>query len=158
MKPTIRSAGPEDAEAMLPTYRSGLELHVAARPDTFKPASDDELAQGIRRLITTEHNRFFVAEVADTIVGYVSVVARERLVTPISVADTWLELDQISVLPEHQRSGVGHALVEHVIEEARATGLLGLQPQRPPRVRTLRLPPEVATLRAMGPGFELAMS
>jgi GNAT superfamily N-acetyltransferase len=128
MSPLVRRATLADLDRITQVYRETHDLHLVARPDTFKAASDDELSEGIRFLLTdTEHRPVWLAELAAQAVGYAGVVLRERLATPISFSDSWWELDQIGVLAAHRRSGVGRALVERIAAEARAAGVERLE-------------------------------
>jgi len=58
--------------------------------------------------------------VDDVPAGYLLLIARTRTETAIRHADRTLEIDQMSVNPEHRRMGLGKALVDRALEIARA--------------------------------------
>jgi len=62
-----------------------------------------------------------VAEVDGSIIGHVAI-------SPVSIADGsdhWFGLGPVSVLPEHQRQGVGSFLIERALAELRNKGAAG---------------------------------
>jgi GNAT superfamily N-acetyltransferase len=123
----IRDATPADADRLTPIVREVQELHLAARPDTFKAASDEDLTRGLRSLLEAPNTRLLLAERDGELAGYLVVVVRERLPLHIVHADSWWELDQIAVRASHRRQGVGRALVERLVADARAAGVRRLE-------------------------------
>jgi ribosomal protein S18 acetylase RimI-like enzyme len=63
----------------------------------------------------------------DAAVGYAVAVVTTRPETPFSIARSFYQLDQIGVSPDFRRQGVARALIERVIDDARARGLHGLE-------------------------------
>jgi len=106
---------------------------VTDEPPTVRPAAPSEF--GLLRAIELESDQLFATvgigpfanddahdrlrEVAvvfaagDPPVGFVSV----------DIVDGCAHIDQLSVLTDHGRRGIGRALVDHAVQWARATGL-----------------------------------
>ena len=72
-------------------------------------------ARAVRDSCAGEH--VFVAEVAGTVVGFSAVVIRDD--DPRSG-----ELDMLAVDPDHQRQGVGTALITHSVDYLRRAGVV----------------------------------
>lgn len=123
MLATIRSAVPDDADLLATLSRFVHDLHLAARPDDFKPLVPTELAAWFRRGIMEEKARIWIAECDGRPVGYVAASFQERGATPFGPERRWLELDGISIDPDYRRRGVGRALVLAAVEHARAEGI-----------------------------------
>ena len=69
------------------------------------------------------HLAAWLAEQDGTAVGYVLTTLHERAETVFHKPRRIVEVDQIGVLPDHQRRGIGRALLNRVLEDARATGV-----------------------------------
>ena len=63
----------------------------------------------------------FVAEIDDTLVGNV-MYSYAKIIAPDGIETEVLTFGPISVLPEYQRKGVGRALIEYSIAEAKHLG------------------------------------
>jgi amino-acid N-acetyltransferase len=106
MELTIRPATPTDAEAI-------ARLNLAHDDLRATPAH-------IADFIATRahYERPYVAERDGTVVG----MACLRLLPCLCDSTPYAELTELSVHPDHQRQGVGRALVRHIEAEARALG------------------------------------
>ena len=65
----------------------------------------------------------WLAEQDGTAVGYVIAALHERAENVLHTPRRMVEVIQIGVLPEYQRRGIGRALLNRVLEYARATGV-----------------------------------
>jgi ribosomal protein S18 acetylase RimI-like enzyme len=120
----IRRATAADAEIIAELNHAVHEIHVAARPDFFKPlVIDDELLAITRQRLAGEDDYGFIAEVDGTPVGYVFAEVREREGNPFSHPLKVLGLDQISVNPEYRSQGIGEALMQQVYDVAIERGV-----------------------------------
>jgi GNAT superfamily N-acetyltransferase len=123
MNTTIRRAALGDERALTELNAFVHGFHVANNPSHYKPASPDEVAAWFRDLFGNRAARIWIAEEARIPVGYASVSLRERAENPFCLARRWFDIDQIAVRPDRQRHGIGRALVQHVLAEARAEGI-----------------------------------
>lgn len=123
MTPFIRAADSNDVDILATLNAEVQNLHFASRPDQFKPAKASEIAQWLAQLLQSPSARLWVAEVNGAVVGYVAAVVRERSENPFCLERKWWDIDQIGVQARHRRTGIGRALVHHVVSEARAQGI-----------------------------------
>ena len=123
MNTAIRRAALGDERALTELNAFVHRFHVANKPAHFKPASPDEVAAWFRSQFGNQAVRIWIAEEAGTPVGYASVFLHERAENPFCLARRWFEIDQIAVRPDRQRNGIGRALVQHVLADARAEGI-----------------------------------
>jgi GNAT superfamily N-acetyltransferase len=99
------------------------DLHVANRPDQFRPASVEEVAAWVHPLLSRARIHVWIAQFGDVAAGYVSAAFHERPATPFTAARRWCEMDQIGVDPAWRRRGVAGALIQTVVARARAEGV-----------------------------------
>ena len=122
MSVTIRAAvlGDEQSVAVLNGFVQGL--HVAKRPDSFRPSTQDEVVEWFRGLLKNTSARMWIAEEAGTAVGYALTMVQERSENPFCRSRRWCEIDQIAVDPRLRRRGVASALIQKALTEAAADG------------------------------------
>jgi GNAT superfamily N-acetyltransferase len=125
--PLIRSAGPDDVEALAGLNAEVQEIHFASRPDQFKLAQASELAQWFAQLLQNPAAKLWVAEVDGGLVGYAVALVRESPESPFCRARKWWNIDQLGVQATHRRAGIGRALVRQVASEARSQGIRDLE-------------------------------
>ena len=119
----IRRAGLDDLDALIVLKRDVHALHVAARPDQFKPTESAQIEERLRELLAAPDAKIWVALLAGEIVGYsVSIFMRrpEHFLVP---ARHYCEIDQIGVIAMHRRRGVGSALLQTAVDDARNSGI-----------------------------------
>jgi ribosomal protein S18 acetylase RimI-like enzyme len=127
VRAAIRRAAPPDAELLARLNRHVHELHVASRPDHFRPTTVGELVEHFAAQLARTEVRAWIAERDGAAIGYALAVHRDRAAQAFLRARRWCEIDQIAVDPAHRRGGVGASLVEHVVADARASGLDDVQ-------------------------------
>lgn len=113
----VRRATPADVPDIAGLALEVQDVHVAGRPDLFKPGGVDSIAE-IAHRIDADGQFYWVATLSETPVGY----AYARLVDePESLwrhAARTLVLDQMGVAKGHRSRGVGEALWKAVQEVA----------------------------------------
>jgi GNAT superfamily N-acetyltransferase len=92
--------------------------HQPERPDWFKPADPASTVEMHREMLSDPDVTIFLAEEGEHALGVLIAVRHRRPETPLSFAQTILEVDQIAVEPSARRRGVGHALFEAARELA----------------------------------------
>lgn len=118
----IRHARRQDLQVLVALNAVVQDVHHQAHPDRFKPPGP-QIIPWFERWFDQDHVELFLYEEGGRALGYVVAVDRVRPESPFSYERRSLELDQIAVLPECRRRGVGRALIEHVIALADARGL-----------------------------------
>lgn len=124
----IRRADMRDVEAIAHLLVSVQEIHVAARPDVFKPmVIDNFLLETVAGQIDDPDAVTFIGEVNGAVIGYVYVVVIERPESVFTWAQRYAYVNQISVLPGFRGLGYGELLMRRVIDFANEYDLLRLQ-------------------------------
>ena len=117
---TLRIEESTDLDVIVPLNEAVQNEHQTRRPDWFKPYDALTTREGLGRMVEDGGVRFLVAYVDEAPAGYILLRERIRDASTVRFADRSLEIDQMSVEPEHRRHGVGSALVEKAREIARA--------------------------------------
>jgi ribosomal protein S18 acetylase RimI-like enzyme len=121
---SIRCATSEDADLLARLHGPIQQLHADARPDIYKPVSKmDALIEDYRQALTDPNNYVWIAEIGGEPVGCVIAQVMRRPETIYTHPREMVRIDQISVNPEHQGMGYGKALLNAVLERARAEGI-----------------------------------
>ena len=115
----VRPATREDADALAHVNAVVQALHHEHLPSWFKPPDAVGTADLFRQWLDDPVVRLSIAE-ADNgePLGYVLARVIEAPASALTYAATIVELDQIAVVPDHRRRGVGRALVDAVKELA----------------------------------------
>jgi ribosomal protein S18 acetylase RimI-like enzyme len=126
---TIRAASPGDCKALARLNDEVQRLHVARRPDDFKPVSCDALEAHFAELLADRSATVWLAELDGAAAGFLVVRVRDKPENLFCKARTWWELDAVGVAASFRRQGVCRALFEHVMADARAQGVAELELQ-----------------------------
>ncbi|WP_043267240.1 GNAT family N-acetyltransferase [Streptomyces sp. CT34] len=117
----IRTASTDDV-ALLATLNAIVhDLHVRHRPDLFVDSPEQEAF--FKAQIADPSVTVLVADGADgRALGYAIVRVINRRGNALIRPDTVISLDQIAVVPDAARTGVGSELLEAVREVGRSAG------------------------------------
>jgi GNAT superfamily N-acetyltransferase len=81
-------------------------------------------ANSFADLENSTFNYFWVARHDQDIVGYIyGTVHVSNGLAVIQAGDKYLEIDEVYITPEHRSCGIGHQLVERILEEAQSDGV-----------------------------------
>ena len=119
----IRRARTGDEDTLSELNRFVQEIHVANRGKYFKPHNAREVAELFRSRLQNPAAQIWIAEQSGKAVGYVSVCRIERAEDAYQFARRWHDINEIGVHPSFQGAGIGRALVQKIIDEARAQGI-----------------------------------
>jgi GNAT superfamily N-acetyltransferase len=92
-------------------------------PSFYAQPTDGEIEEAFSAMLRQENAQAFIAYAAEEPIGYILLVVHERAANTFCRANRSLWIEQISVVPEWQRHGVGRRLVEATAKHARAVGL-----------------------------------
>jgi len=122
MSVLVRAAEPSDGPALVALIGVVQALHVAQRPETFRPISRPEIAAWLAEDTHDSASTIWVAEMDGAVCGYLRSVIRKQAENPFVYERTWLELDQLCVDPAQRRKRVAEALVAAATAYADAHG------------------------------------
>jgi ribosomal protein S18 acetylase RimI-like enzyme len=118
----IRLASPDDLPALVSIQHETQELHVAADPTFFRPATDDELIGAMRDFLATGQTVVWIAWVDDVPAGFLVFKISAAAQTAYCHARNDGLIDQLAVAARFRRRGVGRALMEHAERYAASQG------------------------------------
>jgi GNAT superfamily N-acetyltransferase len=127
MSMNIRQAAIGDEALLASLNRFGQAVHVASRPDHFKPTQSDELARWYRSLLEKPTTRAWIAEEDGLPVGYLLALVNEAPENPFVRARRWCEIDQLAVDPSRRKRGIARALILNAVSTAKAEGILDIE-------------------------------
>ena len=111
----IRPATQEDYAELGEIFATGDALHSEALPHVFRePDGPARSKRYISAVISDQNTALFVAESDGHIIGLVQAYIQKAPDIPLFVPRRYATIDNIAVLEEFRRSGVGQALVEKV--------------------------------------------
>jgi GNAT superfamily N-acetyltransferase len=98
-------------------------LHAREYPHYFKPFNYQEVYQNMQETLAKENWHAYVAFVDEVPAGFVLFFIRDYKENPYRYSYRAVHVDQICVLNEFQRSGVGSNLMDAVEQFAREKGM-----------------------------------
>ena len=127
MSANVRPAVVGDEESLAILNGAVHELHVAHRPQYFKPTRAPDVSAWFKSLLEKPTVLAWVAEADGVAIGYVLALLHERAENPFCPARRWCEIDQIAVDQKWRRRGIARVLVQRVLAEVRARGILEVE-------------------------------
>jgi len=127
MSTTVRAAALGDEELLAVLNGLVHELHVANRPEYFKPTRAENVSAWFRSLLRQPTVLIWIAEEDGVPVGYVLALLHERPENPFCPARRWCEIDQIAVDDKRRRRGIARTLVQKVFAEVRSRGICDVE-------------------------------
>ena len=124
----IRQATPKDSLLLSSLSMDVQNLHVEHHPDIFKvPHHDDFAKTFFDEALADLTTRIFIAEENGQALGCILCRLIESPENPFRFAVRYLEIDQISVRPAAQGTGVGTELMNQAEMVARELGVPRIQ-------------------------------
>ena len=120
----IRLATPHDAETIAALNATVQQVHAEALPHLFKPPAPETFpASLVRQLLADPDTSIFIGSVNGAPAGYIYAQILRREETALRYAWDRLFIHHLSIRPEYQRHGMGHALIQVVIRVAKEQGI-----------------------------------
>lgn len=119
----IRPATRDDAALLARMNKIVHSIHVAQHPDFFHEADEHALEELFAGWLAADSFRAFIAIDSGQPIGYVTTWIVRREPNALMNALAFVSIDQIAVVEERRRQGVGRALVEMAKDLARQEGL-----------------------------------
>ncbi len=98
------------------------DLHVAGRPDIFKPGFSKELQDHIRTIWNDPRQRIVVDERDGVLCGFAVLNHITRPENPFMRVRDYLDIDEFCVDETYRRTGVGTELIDFVRTYAKESG------------------------------------
>ena len=123
----VRFAREEDLDQVNLLRRQVNDLHVAGKPDVFKPGFCDELRDYIHVIFADPAQRIVVAERDGAVCGFAVLHHIVRPENPFMFIRDFLDVDEFCVDENCRRQGIAGAMVTFVLNYAREQGFPRLE-------------------------------
>ena len=119
---SLRFARAEDLERINILRRQVNDLHVAGKPEVFRPGFGDELRDYIYTILANPQMKIVVAEADQQICGFAVLNHIIRPENPFMYARDFLDIDEFGVDESHRRQGIASAMIRFIRDYARDQG------------------------------------
>lgn len=123
----VRSARGEELPRVNEIRRYVNDVHVAGRPDIFRPGFARELEQVLYQRFEAENWNILVAVLEGQIVGFATVEYLQRPESPYNRARKMYHVEEFGVDPAFHRRGAASALVEYMKKDAISRGFVKIE-------------------------------
>ncbi len=123
----VRFAREADLEQVNILRKQVNDLHVAGKPEVFRPGFCDELRDYIRAIFADPAKRIVVADEGGVICGFAVLNRIVRPENPFMFVRDYLDIDEFGVDEGHRRQGIATALVAFIRDWAKAQGFTRLE-------------------------------
>ena len=118
-----RFARREDLDAVNVLRREVNDLHVAGKPEVFKPGFSDELREYVYVSWDDPQKDIVVAEESGAICGFAVLSHIVRPENPFMYQRDFLDIDEFCVASAYRRRGVAAAMVAFIRGTAKERGI-----------------------------------
>ena len=119
----VRFAKEDELDRVNELRRQVNDLHVAGKPEVFKPGFSRELRDFIRVIRDDPDKEILVAEQAGTVCGYAVLHRVHRPETPFMLERDYLDIDEFGVDRAFRRQGVATEMIGFIRAYAEGQGL-----------------------------------
>ena len=123
----IRFARKEELEQVNKLRKQVNDLHVAGKPDVFKPGFSDELRDYIFAIWEDPRKDIVVAERSGTICGFAVLNHITRPESPFMFERDFLDIDEFGVDISFRRQGIATVMIRFIRDYAREKGFQKLE-------------------------------
>ncbi len=123
----VRFAGEEDLGRVNVLRKQVNDLHVAGKPEVFRPGFCDALRDYIHEIRQDPRKRIVVAEEDGSICGFAVLNHITRPENPFMFERDFMDVDEFGVAEEHRRHGVASAMMGFIRKYTKEEGLNRLE-------------------------------
>lgn len=117
---TVRFAQENELERLNELRKQVNDLHVAGRPDIFKPGFPKELADHVFTIWNDPDQRIVVAERDGVLCGFAVLHHIRKQETPFMFSREYLDIDEFCVDEAYRRTGVAAEMITFIRSYAKA--------------------------------------
>ncbi len=119
---TVRFAREEDLERVNELRKQVNDVHVAGKPDVFKPGFCEELRNHIHTIWANPNEKIAVAEINGQVCGFAVLNHIVRPENPFMFERDFLDIDEFGVDEGCRRQGAAAAMIRFIREWAKEQG------------------------------------
>ena len=123
----VRFAREEDLDRVNELRKQVNDLHVAGKPEVFRPGFCDELRDYIRVIMEDPQKEIVVAEKAEKICGFAVLNHIVRPENPFMFERDFLDVDEFGVDENCRRQGIAAAMIRFIRNYAKEKGFRRLE-------------------------------
>ena len=123
----IRFAIETDLESINLLRKQVNDLHVAGKPDVFRPGFPDQLRNFIHVIWNDPEQEIVVAEQDENICGFAVLHHINKPENPFMYERDFLDIDEFCVDEAFRRQGVASAMIDFIRDYAREKGFHRLE-------------------------------
>ncbi len=123
----VRFAREEDLERVNELRKQVNDLHVAGRPDVFKPGFCDELRDYLYVIWKSPEQKIVVAEAGGTVCGFAVLNHIVRPENPFMFVRDYLDIDEFCVDKAFRRRGAASEMIRFILDFAKEQGFTRLE-------------------------------
>ena len=124
---TVRFAREEDLERVNELRKQVNDVHVAGKPDVFKPGFCEELRNHIHTIWAHPNEKIAVAEINGQVCGFAVLNHIVRPENPFMFERDFLDIDEFGVDEGCRRQGAAAAMIRFIREWAKEQGFRRLE-------------------------------
>ena len=124
---TVRFARAEDLEQVNVLRKQVNDVHVAGKPDVFKPGFGSELRDYIRAIWEDPNKQIAVAEAGGKVRGFAVLNHIVRPENPFMYERDYLDVDEFGVDESCRRQGIAGAMIRFIRDYAKEKGFRRLE-------------------------------
>lgn len=124
---SVRFAAEEDLEQVNRLRRQVNDLHVAGKPDVFRPGFPPELRDYVFEVFADPNKKIAVAEREGAILGFAVLNHIVRPENPFMFKRDFLDIDEFGVDSACRRQGIAAAMVRFIRDWAKENGYRRLE-------------------------------
>lgn len=118
----VRYAKENELERVNALRKQVNDLHVAGKPEIFKPGFPDELRDYIYSVRQDPNKEIVVCEREGTILGFAVLNHIRKPETPFMFERDFLDIDEFCVDEAHRREGIATEMIAFIREYAKERG------------------------------------
>ena len=123
MELLIRPATEDDYEGVNAVFADELAHHVALLPERFQLADPVMPRDWFLEVLANPNKMLIVAEVDGRVAGQILIIDSVSVDDPIHRPRRYLEIDELAVLAEYRRQGIGRRLMQAAEQFAADRGI-----------------------------------
>ncbi len=123
----IRFAHESDLDAVNVLRKQVNDLHVAGKPEVFRPGFSDALRDYVHTIFADRDQQIVVADDGGSVCGFAVLHHIVKPENPFMYARDFLDIDEFCVDEGHRRQGIASAMIGFIRDWAKENGFTRIE-------------------------------